>query len=155
MHQADFDLSSSSRTGNPRRGVQPHQPRAWAFPVTVVLVLALSALFGPGQLSAQDVDVSGTWNMTVQSQQGTTNPTVTLQQDGQTLTGRYSSQTLGDADVTGSVDGNEVTFSFTAAMGGQSIPATYTATVEDDEMSGDLNLAGQAAASFTATRAEG
>lgn len=126
--------------------------RLWA----VALVGTLFAFLpGAGELAAQDVDVSGTWNMTVQSQQGTTNPTVTLEQDGQSLTGQYSSQTLGDAEVTGSVDGNAITFSFTANMGGQSIPATYTATVEGDEMSGDLTLAGQAAASFTATRAEG
>lgn len=154
MQQAVFDPSSSARTGNPGGGLRS---RAWTGAVTAPVVFAFIALFtffAPGLLSAQDADVSGTWNMTVQSQQGTTNPTVTLQQEGQSLTGRYSSQTLGDADVTGSVDGNEITFSFTANVGGQSIPATYTATVEGDQMSGDLDLAGQAAASFTATRAE-
>lgn len=125
--------------------------RSWM----VALAALVVGLFAAGELAAQQVDVSGTWNMTVQSQQGTTNPTVTLEQDGQSLTGHYSSETLGEADVTGSVEGNEITFSFTAQMGGQSLPASYTATVEGDEMSGDLNLGGQAAASFTATRAEG
>ena len=126
--------------------------RIWAAALAAALVVGL---YGPADLTAQEVDVSGTWNMTVQSQQGTTNPTVTLEQDGQSLTGRYSSQTLGNADVTGSVDGNEITFSFTANVGGQSVPVSYTATVEGEEMSGSLNLAGQAAGSFTATRAEG
>lgn len=126
--------------------------RLWNVVLAAALLLGLST---SAELAAQEVDVTGTWNMTVQSQQGTTNPTVTLQQDGQSLTGSYSSQTLGEADVTGSVEGNEVTFSFTASVGGQSIPVTYTATVDGDGMSGNLDLAGQASASFTATRAEG
>lgn len=120
----------------------------------LVLALLMGA-FGPGRLVAQEVDVTGTWNMTVQSQQGTTNPTVTLEQDGQELTGHYSSETLGEADVTGTVDGSEITFSFTASAGGQSIPVSYTATVDGDSMSGSLSLAGQNAGSFTAERAGG
>lgn len=120
--------------------------------------LAVALLVGvlvPAQAAAQAVDVTGTWNMTVESQQGTSNPTVTLEQDGQELTGHYSSQTLGEADVTGTVSGSEVTFSFNAEAGGQSIPVSYTATVEGGTMSGSLNLAGQAAGTFTAERAEG
>lgn len=145
-------LESSRPIGSLSSGPGSLPARMWLMALAAVLVVGVSI---PGELTAQAVDVSGTWNMTVQSQQGTTNPMVTLQQDGQDLTGHYSSQTLGEADVTGSVDGNEITFSFTAEMGGQSIPATYTATVEGNEMSGNLNLAGQAAASFTATRADG
>ncbi|MDX1567211.1 MAG: hypothetical protein R3223_05370 [Longimicrobiales bacterium] len=141
--------------GLPSSDLGPLRDRASRLWTVALAVVLLALLPGAGELAAQDVDVSGTWNMTVQSQQGTTNPSVTLRQDGQSLTGRYSSETLGDAEVTGSVNGNEITFSFTANMGGQSIPATYTATVEGDEMSGDLTLAGQALASFTATRADG
>jgi len=120
----------------------------------LAVVLLLGTL-SPGQAAAQEVDVTGTWNMTVESQQGTTNPTVTLEQDGQDLTGHYSSQTLGEADVTGSVNGSQVTFSFTAEVGGQSVPVSYTATLEGDVLSGELNLAGQQAGTFTAERAEG
>lgn len=115
-------------------------------------VALLVGVVGTAEAAAQEVDVTGTWNMTVQSQQGTTNPTVMLEQEGQELTGHYSSETLGEADVTGTVNGSEITFSFTASVGGQSVPVSYTATVDGDSMSGSLSLAGQNAGSFTAER---
>lgn len=150
-------MSSSAARGLGDRSPGPASARTLMTRLRAVALMGafFTLLPGAGVLAAQEVDVSGTWNMTVESQQGRTNPTVTLEQDGQSLTGQYSSETLGDAEVTGSVDGNEVTFSFTANVGGQSVPASYTATVEGDEMSGNLTLAGQEAASFTATRAEG
>ena len=51
-------------------------------------VLVLMLLVAP---VAAQVDVTGTWAMSVSTDQGITNPTMTLQQDGEAITGTYSS----------------------------------------------------------------
>jgi hypothetical protein len=84
---------------------------------------------------------------------GTTTPNVTLKQDGEKLTGHYSSATLGEADVTGSVKGQAITFSFTADAGGQSVDVTYSGTVDGkDSMKGKIVLAGLGEGTFTGKR---
>lgn len=121
--------------------------------VAALVVAALQA-----QSAQAQVDMSGTWQMEVESQNGTTNPTMMLTQDGMTLTGHYSSATLGEADVTGSVDGNSVTVEFTAMIEGLGdAPLTYQGTVADDgTWSGELvaDVQGQSfpLGTFTATK---
>ena len=64
----------------------------------------------------QALDMTGVWRMTVESPNGVTNPTLTLTQEGTRLTGRYSSETLGDANVTGTVEGRHVIVNFSAVI---------------------------------------
>ena len=118
------------------------------------LVAALFAL-GGAQARAQAVDVTGTWNMQVTTDQGTTTPTMTLEQHGDHIAGHYSSETLGEADVEGSVTGNRVRIAFEADMQGQAVPVVYEATVDDSGvMTGTIDVAGGlAAGTFTARRA--
>lgn len=150
-----MEAIASGNRSSTRAALSKTAGRTVYLAAAALAVALLVGVLGPTEVAAQEVDVTGTWNMTVESQQGTSNPTVTLEQDGQELTGHYSSQTLGEADVTGTVNGSEVTFSFNAEAGGQSIPVSYTATVEGDTMSGSLNLAGQSAGTFTAERGDG
>jgi len=105
---------------------------------------------------AAQLNVTGDWTMEVTTDAGgTTTPSLTLQQNGTALTGHYSSETLGDADVTGTVEGNRVTINFTADLQGQEVPVTYAATVDaDGVMTGTIDLAGGlATGTFTARRA--
>ena len=117
-----------------------------------VCVLAFASVAFAGQ--ASKVDVTGKWVFTVQTDAGTGTPTVTLKQDGEKLTGHYSSETLGEADLTGTVKGTDVKFSFTANLQGQSVPVAYTATVDGkDSMKGTIDLAGgMATGTFTGKR---
>ena len=119
--------------------------------LAVAFVVALGTR--PTTAAAQ-VDVSGTWTMTVQTDNGTTNPTMTLNQQGSGLTGSYSSEALGENDVQGAVDGQSVTIRFTANLQGQGVPVVYRATIQDDgSMSGDLDIAdGMLTGTFTAKR---
>jgi hypothetical protein len=95
-------------------------------------------------------DISGTWIFEVVTDAGTGTPTVTLKQDGEKLTGHYSSQTLGEADLTGTVKGKDVNFTFTADLQGQAAPVTYKATIESPtEMKGTIDIAGLAGGTFT------
>ena len=99
------------------------------------------------------VDLTGKWVFTVETEAGTGTPTVTFKQDGEKLTGHYSSQTLGEADLTGTVKGQNVNFTFTADLGGQSAPVTYAAKIEDkDSLKGTIDIAGLASGTFTGKR---
>jgi len=97
---------------------------------------------------AADVDVTGKWSMTVETQAGTGNPTFDLKQEGSTITGQYSGQ-LGEAPVTGTVKGNEVTFGFKVSGQGQELEVTYTGTVEGDTMKGKVSLGDFGDGTFT------
>ena len=102
------------------------------------------AIAGAVEASAQTADVAGAWTFTVTTDaSGTTMPAVTLEQDGEKLTGRYSSDNLGLASLTGIVSGSEITFTFSADLLGQLAPVTYTGTVDEEgEITGTMNIAG-------------
>src|SRR5438093_5208763 len=121
-------------------------------------ILGLAAIvvaFAAGDLAAQaaKIDVTGKWAFSVQTDAGTGTPTVTLKQDGEKLTGHYSSATLGEADLTGSIKDKEFKFTFNADAQGTALTVTYTGTVEGkDSMKGSVDLGGLAQGTFTAKR---
>ena len=80
-------------------------------------------------------------------------PTVTLKQDGEKLTGHYSSQNFGEVDLTGTVKGTAITFMFGADVQGTHLDVTYSGTIENkDSMKGKVNLGGVGEGTFTAKR---
>jgi hypothetical protein len=110
---------------------------------TLVVGLAVTTV-------AQGVNVTGTWILDVQTGGGTGQPTLTFKQDGEKLTGHYSSQTLGEADFTGTVKGNAIQFTFNANAQGTEIDVAYAGTVDGDSMKGTVNMAGgQLTGTFT------
>ncbi len=48
------------------------------------------------------VDVSGTWKLTLETQNGTSNPMVTFKQEGEELTGTYKGR-FGESPLKGTV----------------------------------------------------
>lgn len=124
------------------------------FRSAIVLLLGLlSAMAAPGTAQAQ-ADVAGSWTLSVSTDNGVTTPSMTLEQDGPALTGHYSSDALGEQDVSGTVDGNAVTISFDASLQGQSVDVVYRGTLGDDgRLTGTIDVAGgMLTGSFTATR---
>ena len=126
--------------------------KGW-FLAAAVLIAALAASAARAGQAAK-IDITGAWIFDVTTDAGTGTPTVTLKQDGEKLTGHYSSETLGEADLTGTVKGADVKFSFSANLQGQSVPVAYTATVDGkDSMKGTIDLAGgMATGTFTAKK---
>ena len=119
--------------------------------VAVVLGVALVGI--PSSLEAQ-ADFAGSGTLSVTTDNGVTNPSLNLQQDGVRLTGRYSSEALGEQNVRGLVDGDDVTIRFNASMQGQSIPVVYRGTLgADGRLTGTIVIAdGMLSGTFTATR---
>ena len=109
------------------------------------------ALLVPAHLLAQATDVTGEWLFTVETDQGGGTPVITFKQDGEKLTGKYAGQ-LGNADLTGTVKGNAIHFTFTLDVQGQQAPVTYDGTVEKNTMKGKLDIGGMVNGTFTATK---
>lgn len=119
------------------------------------VVLALSGMVGARAVAApqeKPADVSGAWSLTVETGQGTGTPSVTFKQDGEALTGTYSSQFFGEQPVKGTVKGNGITFGFTATLEGNAIPVTFTGTVDGDAMKGDIAFGDFGGGTFTGKR---
>ena len=116
----------------------------------------LSVIASKGSIASAQagrVDVTGKWVFTVQTDAGSGTPTVTLKQDGEKLSGHYSSQNLGEADLTGTVKGQEIKFSFTGDVQGNAVPVSYSGTIESkDSMKGSIDIGGLAHGTFTAKR---
>jgi hypothetical protein len=94
--------------------------------------------------SAFAADVTGTWNFEVNTDAGNGSPKFVLKQDGDKITGTYSGA-LGEAKVTGTVKGNEVTLEFNAGAA-----VVYIGTLDETgkKMSGSVDLGGQATGTF-------
>jgi hypothetical protein len=113
-----------------------------------ILSLMTGALLLSTVLVSAQTNVTGKWVLDVQTDAGSGTPTIMLKQDGENLTGRYSGQ-LGEADLKGTIKGNDFTFSFSGDAQGQQFTVTYKGTVEKDTMKGTLDLAGMATGTFT------
>ena len=118
-----------------------------------ILLTAVVAfgLLSTARLAAQGTNVTGEWAFTVETDQGGGTPMITFKQDGEKLTGKYAGQ-LGNADLTGTVKGNAIHFTFTIDVQGQQAPVTYDGTVEKNTMKGKLDIGGMVNGTFTATK---
>jgi hypothetical protein len=99
---------------------------------------ATTAAAPQSQGDKEKVDVTGAWAFTIETGNGTASPSVTFKQDGEKLTGHYSSQVLGERDFTGTVKGNAINFTIDADIQGQAVKITYSGTVEKDTMKGKV-----------------
>lgn len=120
-----------------------------------MIAAALIALvvFATDAAAQTKIDLTGKWMFEVQTDAGTGTPTVTFKQDGEKLTGHYSSATLGEADLTGTVKGQNVNFTFDADLMGQLVKVTYAAKIESNSsLKGTIDIGGLATGTFTGKR---
>jgi hypothetical protein len=104
-----------------------------------------------GPPAASAVNVTGVWNATVETSQGSGNPTFTFKQEGENLTGNYKGQ-LGEAPLKGSVKGNDISFMIKVNAQGQDFEVTYTGKVEGNTMKGKAVLGQLGEATWTAKK---
>ena len=126
------------------------------FAVVVACVLAVAmpvyAQEAPKpEAKPEKVDVTGTWDMTVESPQGALEVTAVLKQDGEKLTGTQASQ-MGEVALEGSVVGNEIKYTINIDAGGQQMTIVFAGKVEGDTMAGIFEFGGMGTASWTAKR---
>jgi hypothetical protein len=104
--------------------------------LVVLAVLGLSIGTTP-VLAADKVDMTGTWNMEVETPAGSGIPYFVLKQEGDKITGTYSG-TFGDAPVTGKVTGNQFVIEFESS-GRKNV---YTGTVDGNTCKGTIDISG-------------
>ncbi len=97
--------------------------------------------------SGEKIDITGSWVLQVETQMGSGSPSLTFKQEGEKLTGKYKGM-LGEADLTGTVKGDQVEFSF--KISGQiEGTVTYTGTTDGKEMKGKAKFAELGEGTFT------
>src|ERR1035438_4103246 len=82
---------------------------------------------------ASAADISGNWNGTAENQGQSIQRTFTFKVDGAKLTGETSSEMLGKSTINdGKVEGDTISFSITANLGGTEMKITYKGKVTGD-----------------------
>lgn len=97
-------------------------------------------------------NVDGVWNTVTNTPMGPQSATVTLATDGNTLTGNMSGPQGTIAIEDGAVDGDSLSWkaNITSPM---AMTLEFSATVNGDEISGNVTLGAFGNASFSGTRA--
>lgn len=118
--------------------------------VVVVALLAADARI-PG-LAAEDV--SGTWNLRVETADGTANPVIVLRQEGSRLSGTYRGR-MGDVPLQGTLNGDAIRFEVRLKFRQETMTVSYTGTVRGDEMGGTVRFGDAGEGKWTARRSGG
>jgi hypothetical protein len=100
-----------------------------------------------GDKGGDKIYVTGAWSVTVETEAGSGNPSFTFKQEGEKLSGRYKGL-LGEFDVTGTVKGDKVEFSFKATGQVEGV-VNYAGTTDGKTMKGKVSLAGLGEGTFT------
>src|ERR1035437_4949741 len=120
------------------------------------LLLALLATAASSSLHAQadaKSHITGKWTFTVQSDAGSGTPTVTFKQQGDSISGRYSSQVLGERDFTGTFKDGKLSFGFSAEVQGQQFSMYFSGEMAGpDAMNGSIDFGGMGSGTFSGKR---
>ncbi|HEU0178955.1 MAG TPA: hypothetical protein VFV58_32215 [Blastocatellia bacterium] len=100
-----------------------------------------------GEKSGDKVDVTGAWTLTVETEAGSGNPGFTFKQEGEKLTGKYKGA-FGEADLTGTVKGDKIEFSFKISGQVEGV-ITYSGATDGKTMKGKVSLAGLGEGTFS------
>jgi len=123
--------------------------------MTMKIKTGVGALFAMAAFAVAQVagaaDVTGTWIMAVETGAGSGSPTFVLVQKGDALTGSYKGQ-LGEAQVTGSVSGDDVVIEYKVDAQGQTLAVKYTGKVAGNSMSGKVSLGQLGEGTFKGTK---
>jgi hypothetical protein len=121
--------------------------------IVVVFSIFLFAL-GPGMIvrAQAPAKVAGTWVMTNQGRNGVVTNTLTLTQDGGMLKGSMKAENGTETPLdSGTVSGNDVTFTVTRQGRNGEVKVTYMGTTDGDTMKGTFQ-AGQNSVDWTAKK---
>lgn len=113
-----------------------------------VLVLGLAVRVGA---QAPASTLSGKWDFEVVTENGTGHPVVVLKQEGEKLTGTYTSSRGGVRQIDGVVKGKAVTFTVKSPEPG-GVDYEFTGTITGDTVAGTADFSGMGTATWSAKR---
>ena len=118
-------------------------------------VLLLISLIAPSQAQSKPAPpptLTGKWAVTLEMQSGTANPTLELKQEGEKITGTYTSGRYGKFPLTGTLKGRALRFSCTMNAEGTEVVLAFAGEVAEDfqTIKGDADLGGAGEATWYA-----
>lgn len=120
--------------------------------VCLPALLALS-LAVPAMAAAQ-ANITGPWEVTIDSPQGPMSIDANLKQDGEVLTGMIVSP-MGNVELKGTFKNNELAFSYSVPLQGQNLDITMTGKLAGDTIDGLVAIAGLGEVPWKAKRKTG
>jgi hypothetical protein len=105
----------------------------------------------PILLTAQEIDVSGDWEMTMQIRDREMTQNVHFVQDGEKITVTMESR-MGESTGEGTIKGNKLEWTITRETQRGEFTITYTGTVEGDTMTGEAQMGDFGATEWTAKK---
>jgi len=117
---------------------------------TLILALAFLCL-ASGLAAAQSSDVTGDWDVTINSPQGSRTSKVTFKQEGEKVNGVLKNQ-RGEVPFQGTIKGKELKFAYTVKFQDNDLNITMVGSVDGDSIKGTADFGGFAQGDWTAKR---
>ena len=119
--------------------------------LVATVVLAAVPVLAQDAPKDKKVDVTGSWEVTVESPQGAMVSAATYKQDGEKLSGTHVGR-MGEVALTGTVKGSDIAYTITVDAQGQSFTISYTGKVDGDTITGSADFGGMGSGNWTAKR---
>jgi hypothetical protein len=120
--------------------------------LTLAALLFLAA--GPINAAHAQTTIDGDWDVTIQSQQGTSSVIVTFKQDGSKVSGIFKSP-MGEMPFQdGTLSGSDLKFTFSIPIQGQALDVTMTGKVEGASIAGKAQFGGFGEGDWTAKKVD-
>ena len=112
----------------------------------------VAVLLGVASLSAQ-TDVTGEWAASYTTPLGPQELKIYLTQEGPRISGHTTSE-YGESQVRGTINGQDIVFTFDATDGGKAVVIRVTAKVDGARMRGTAKIGDRFDGAFTAERSD-
>ncbi|MDM7922620.1 MAG: hypothetical protein QUS14_10010 [Pyrinomonadaceae bacterium] len=116
-----------------------------------ILLSLFVMLAAAGSVWAQQSSVAGGWEGTFNTPGGARPFKVVFNVEGEKLTGTVKRQN-GDVPLTGTIKGDDISFSYTISYGDNALTLFFTGKVSGDTMGGNVSFGGNADDSWSAKR---
>lgn len=120
------------------------------FSLAFTLTLLFLTIGSARAVARPQGNVTGTWDITVQSPQGTNKSVLTIKKEGDKLGGMIKGARGERPLESVTLAGNDITFVMKANVQGQDMVFTYKGKVEKDSMKGDADFGGFAQGTWSA-----
>ena len=119
-----------------------------------IFAILVGGLFfvSAGTVNAQTSPVQGLWNAQMNTPGGVSNFDLDFKVDGEKLTGTVK-RSRGDVPLTGTIKGNEISFTYTVSYNDNPITLALTGTVSGDNISGTIFFNADNSDNWSAKRA--
>jgi hypothetical protein len=119
--------------------------------ILFAILLGMASVVQPQPRAQTATDVTGEWEASYQTPLGSQELKIYLTQEGPRISGHTSSE-FGESPLRGTMNGQDIQFTFQSTDGGRAVDVRVTAKVEGEGMRGTAKIGDRAEGAFTAER---